>query len=214
MKLNLHRFLTLATTFVVAFVVYSCKGNLSSIQEANTKEIPIQVVDSIFMLQSKNGDLEIRMEAPLMERYENDTANYEKFPKGFYVFAYDDNGLLETTIISDQSLHYQKKNSRYEYWKAFGNVIVKNIQKKEELHTDTLYWDQSKKEIYTDTYVKLFSQSGMMQGYGMHSDEYARNVIIEKPFDSFGVLVKDTTKVIIDSINFIGPILKNTTIKP
>ena len=33
--------------------------------------------------------------------------------------------------------------------------------------------------------------------------------IILKPFNSYGVVVQDTTRVEVDSINFIGPLLKN-----
>jgi len=47
-----------------------------------------------------------------------------------------------------------------------------------------------------------------MQGYGMRSDELARSIAIYKPFNSYGVVVQDSTKVVIDSVNFIGPLLK------
>ena len=47
-----------------------------------------------------------------------------------------------------------------------------------------------------------------MQGYGMRSDEMGRNAIILKPFDSYGIMREDSTKVRIDSANFIGPLLK------
>ena len=78
----------------------------------------------------------------------------------------------------------------------------------ETMETDTLYWDRGKKEIFTDCYVRLFSNDGFMQGYGMRSDEMARDVVLYKPFNSFAVVVQDTTKVIIDSVNFVGPLLK------
>jgi hypothetical protein len=47
-----------------------------------------------------------------------------------------------------------------------------------------------------------------MQGYGLESDEMARNAIVLKPFDSFGIIEKDSTNIYIDTINFIGPIIK------
>ena len=47
-----------------------------------------------------------------------------------------------------------------------------------------------------------------MQGYGMRSDEHARNAIIYKPFNSYGVVVQDTTAFVVDSVNFIGPFPK------
>lgn len=43
----------------------------------------------------------------------------------------------------------------------------------------------------------------------MRSDEMARNARIFKAFNSDLVVVQDSTKVIIDSVNFIGPLLKN-----
>ncbi len=47
-----------------------------------------------------------------------------------------------------------------------------------------------------------------MQGYGMRSDEMARNSEIMEPFNTYGVVLQDTTRVLIDSANFIGPLLK------
>ena len=44
-----------------------------------------------------------------------------------------------------------------------------------------------------------------MQGFGMRSDDMARNAIIQRPFNSYGVVEQDSTKVVLDSVNFIGP---------
>jgi hypothetical protein len=53
-----------------------------------------------------------------------------------------------------------------------------------------------------------------MQGYGMESDELARNAIILKPFDSYSI-IKDSTEVLyIDTVNFVGPLLAKPIIKP
>ena len=57
--------------------------------------------------------------------------------------------------------------------------------------------------------MKMYSPSGFMQGYGMESDQRARNNIIFNPFNSYGIVEEDSTKVVIDSVNFIGPFLKN-----
>ena len=52
----------------------------------------------------------------------------------------------------------------------------------------------------------MYSPSGFMQGYGMRSDERARNAELLVPFNNTFVVVPDTTEVIIDTINFIGPL--------
>lgn len=197
-----------ATAFAVAFVVYSCKDKYPVSDGGSKADKPVQIVHDMFVVQSENGLLQMRMEASLMERYENDSLSYELFPEGFAVYGYNEEGLLETEIVSDNARHEKFKKDDKETWAAFGNVVVKNIIEKERMETDTLYWDRKNEKIYTDCYVRMLSPDGFMQGYGMESDQRARNSIIFRPFDSYGIVVQDSTKVSVDSVNFIGPMLK------
>ena len=198
----------IATAAAVAFIVISCKGKLSEAEKIDLASTPLQTVDDMFFVQSENGVLKIRVEAPVMERYDSDTLSYDLFPKGIAVFGYAADGSLETTITARNARHDKVKGRDDERWSAFGNVVVKNVIKQETMESDTIHWDRGKHEIFTDCYVKMYSPSGFMQGYGMRSDEMARNSIIMQPFNSYGVVVQDSTEVLIDSANFIGPILK------
>jgi hypothetical protein len=197
-----------ATVLTVAFVVFSCKQKLSEADKLDITSTPLQSVDNFYMLQTENGRVQLRVEAPLLERYDSDTISYELFPKGLNVYAYKEDGILESTIQSDKARHEKNKNTDDEIWMAFGNVIVKNIVNQQIMETDTLYWDRKNHEIYTDCYIKMFSPDGFMQGYGMRSDERASNSIILKPFNSYGVVVQDSTEVRTDTVNFIGPRIK------
>ena len=197
----------MATAAAVAFVVYSCKGKLAEAESLNLEETPVQIVDDMFIVQSKNGKMQMRAQAPLMEKYERDSLKFELFPEGFFVYGYTEEGLLETEIVADNAKHMKHDNGE-ESWSAFGNVVVKNLIKQEVMETDTLYWDQKNEKIYTNCYVRMYSPQGFMQGYGMESDQRARNSIIFKPFNSYGIVVQDTTQVSIDSVNFIGPMRK------
>ena len=200
--------MTIATALAVAFVVYSCSGKLSEAEALDLGDTPVQTVDSLFMVQTNNGGLKMRVEADVMERYDNDSCSYELFPKGLHVFAYSEEDMLETVLHSNNAKHYKSKKKKEEYWSAFGNVTVQNIMKQQTLETDTLYWDQSAGEIYTDCYVRMFTIDDFMQGYGMRSDEMARNAILYRPFNSYVYVIQDTARVVIDSVNFIGPLLK------
>lgn len=198
----------MATATAVAIVVYSC-GSRTKSQPFDFTQIPLQTVDDMFFVQTENGEIQMRVEAGVMQRYDTDTSSFELFPKGLRVFAYDDEGLLETTIVSENARHHKSKNTAYEVWAAFGNVVIRNEKKSETIETDTIYWNRDKQEIYTDCYVRLYSPQGLMQGYGMRSDEKARNAVINRPFDTYGIVKEDSTKVVIDTANFIGPLLKN-----
>ena len=197
----------IATASAVAFVVFSCKGKLGEAAALDLSETPVQVVENMFVVQTENSGLQMRAEAPLMEKYERDTVSYELFPKGFFVYGCTEEGLLETKITSDNARHLKYKDGR-ESWEAFGNVVVRNLIKQETMETDTLYWDQKNEKIFTDCYVKMYSPKGFMQGYGMESDQRARDSRIFNPFNSYGIVVQDSTEVVIDSVNFIGPLQK------
>ena len=200
----------MATAAAVAFVVYSCKRNLDEAEKLDLDKIPLQTVDDMFFVQTENGHLKMRVESPRMEVFEHDTIAYDLFPKGLRVYGYGEDGSLETTITSDQARHDKNRNGKAdsELWSAFGHVVIRNIVKQETMQTDTLYWDREAQQLWTDCYIKMTSPSGTMQGYGMRSDEMARNAILLLPFDNEFIVEKDSTVVVIDSVNFIGPMLK------
>ncbi len=197
----------IAAVWTVAIILFSCRSNLEEAEKLDLSTTPRQTIDSMVLLQTERGKLQVRAYAPTMKRYETDTLSYELFPEGVEVYAYTDDGILETTIRANEARHDTGKGQNKEIWKAYGNVVIKNIVKKETMETDTIYWNRTTKEIYTDCYIRMYSPEGFMQGYGMKSDERARNSIIQRPFNSYTVVVQDSTKVLIDSINFIGPLL-------
>ena len=197
----------IATAVAVAFVVYSCKGKLAEAEVLDLDETPVQVVDDMFMQQTENGIVKMRAEAPRMEKYEKDSLDYELFPEGFFVYGFDETGKLETEIVADNARH-QKYDDGRESWEAIGNVVVKNLINQEVMETDTLYWDQKNEKIYTHCYVRMYSPDGFMQGYGMESDQRARSTILFNNFNNYAIVVKDSTQVLIDSVNFIGPFQK------
>ncbi len=195
-------------TLVVTTFVISCKDEVQE-QPLDLTTVPLQSVENMKALQTKNGILQMRMEAPLLQRFENDKESYELFPNGFFVYAYNEEGLLETQIESDLAKHTTAAKGKQEVWEAFGNVVITNFIKGERMETDTLYWDREQGKIHTHCLVKMYSPDGFMQGYGMESDEMARNAQIGRPFDSYGIIGRDSTSVVyIDTVNFIGPLVK------
>lgn len=199
----------IAATLVVAIVVCACKSKLSVADRLNMDRTPTQAADSMYLVQTDNGRLQMRVFAARMEKYENDSLSTEVFPKGIEVYSYMEDGVLESTIVANAADHERRKTGKAaEVWRAYGNVVIRNIVKQETMETDTLYWDRERKEIHTDCYVRMFSEDGFIQGYGLRSDERVRNARVLRPFNSYSVVVRDTARILIDSVNFIGPLLR------
>ena len=185
-----------AATFVVATILFSCKDELPITEPIDPEKVPTHIILEMSLEQSSAAKTKMKVYAPIMENFSKSNPPYEIFSKGINVKAFTSDGLLETEITAKKARHINSPDK--EQWEAYGD------------ETDTLYWDKSNKRIFTHCFVKLKSPTIFMQGYGMESDELARNATILRPFDSYGIVKRDSTEVIyVDTVNFIGPILKN-----
>lgn len=202
--------LAAAAIMAAAFLLFaqSCKSTTEITDYIDISTVPRQVGDSIYAVNSVNGEITLRLEAPRMEKYETDTSSYELFPSGFDVFSYN-KADLETHIHSKAARHTITKH-REETWEVFGNVVITNHINGQVLKTDTLYWDRYNHRIFTHCFVEMSSPQGFMQGYGMESDEQARHAEILRPFNSFSRIEEDS--LYLDTANFIGPILDKSKI--
>lgn len=203
-KRSYYTVLKMVAVLWVATIAVSCSNKLKNIDADKISEAPTQVIVNMNAAQTENGVVQMRLSAPRMERYEKgQDQSMELFPEGFNVLAYND-GLLETRIVSDKAEH--TVFGQTEKWSAYGNVVVTNYLEGQKLMTDTLYWDRERQKIFTDCYVRLYSPQGFMQGYGMESDERARDAQLLRPFDGYGIISDDSTgRVYVDTVNFIGP---------
>ena len=87
-----------------ATIVVSCGNKLRNIDSVS--EAPTQVVLNMDAAQTENGVMQMRLVASRMERYEKgEEESVELFPDGFKVLAYNEEGLLETQILSDKAEH-------------------------------------------------------------------------------------------------------------
>ena len=196
-----------AITFVIATLLFSCKDDIPKADVTLVEELPSQTVEQMKLIQFSRGEVDYIVDAPLMERYTQAEIPHDAFPQGIVLRGYNAERLLETKIRADYAKHATNENQ--EIWEATGNVVINNYIKGEKMETDTLFWNRLTQRIYTHSLVKLTTPDMFMQGYGMESDDMARNAVINNPFDSYAIVSRDSTEIsYIDTANFIGPRLK------
>lgn len=120
--------------------------------------------------RSDSGMLVAKLTAPVMRRLEHDKADSSmlEFPKGFKIFMFENGDTAQSSIIrGDYGVHYDKK----EMVVAKHNVVVENVQTQEVLETETLFWNQKKKKIYTSCFVKISSPDKIIFGDSLTANE-------------------------------------------
>lgn len=90
-----------------------------------------------------------------------------EFPEGILIHFYERSGELGSTIRADRGFHERRTN----IYRGEGDVRVHNITKDQKLSSEELFWDPTKKIIYTEKFVTVEEPNRLIQGTGMEADE-------------------------------------------
>ena len=161
---------------VVVMVLFSCENPIAEIQEFATNDtLPVIMADSIEFERTDSGFLQILLKSPLMYKFEGKEP-YIEFPEGFEVTFYNDSGMQVSFLRANYGVSYEKQK----LLRARNDVVVINFEKEEELRTENLVWDQRKKIIYSNTFVKITSPDKVIFGDSMWANEsFSKREIIK-----------------------------------
>ena len=124
--------------------------------------------------RSDSGMMVAKLIAPVMRTKDDPDSAMLEFPKGFVAYMYEGDTAPSSMIRGDYGVNYEKK----ELIVAKHNVVVKNIRSEEVLETETLFWDQKKKKIYTGGLVKISSPDKLIFGDSLTAnDNFSRREI-------------------------------------
>ncbi len=157
---------SIITLFVVV-MLFSCENSITTIQEiTRTDTLPLVSAYNIEYERTDSGYLRVLLHSPKMERYEGKEP-YTVFPDGFEITFYDTTGVPVSFIRANYGISYEKKK----IMQARNDVVVKNYDTKEQLNTENLVWDQRKKTIFSNTFVKITSPDQIVYGDSLRSNE-------------------------------------------
>jgi LPS export ABC transporter protein LptC len=155
-------------THIAFFWIYllsaiSC-SETRSVDDMTLYEGPVLELSDIESYYSDSAVVRIKMVAPKQLEFEN---NDSEFPEGLYLEFYDKNGTLSSTLEASYAYKYNKEDK----WRALRNVIVKNIENNEELHTEELFWEPQKELVYTNKFVRIETEDQILMGEGMEASQ-------------------------------------------
>src|SRR5882757_5163155 len=106
-------------------------------------EGPLSVGEDVTVLYTEKDRIKVKMIAKTTQEFKNGD---REFPNGLYLEFYDEKGILSSTLKANNAYYFKEKN----LWRGRGNVEVLNIEKKQQLNTEELFWRQDDKKIYTE----------------------------------------------------------------
>ncbi len=148
-------------------MLFSCENSITRVREITSQDtLAAAATYNIIYERSDSGFIQVRMKSPVMKRYEGPDA-YSEFPDGFEVIFFDKKGNETSFIKADYGVSYDKRK----LMNARKDVVVKNYETNEKLYTENLTWDQRKKIIKSNTFVKFVMPDKTFFGDSMRANE-------------------------------------------
>ncbi len=114
------------------------------------------------------------LRSPVLNRYTGKDP-YQEFPEGFEVYFYDTEGNKKSSITANYGISYENRK----LMQARNDVVVINYETQEQLNTENLVWDQKKKIIWANKFVKVSSPDKIVFGDSLIADEsFSRREIL------------------------------------
>ncbi len=153
------------TSFIV--MLFSCKNDINEVTSLSSVDsLPLETAYDITLYFSDSGKVQAYLESPLMKRFEG-KENTIEFPEGFKIIMYDSANQVKSQITAKYGINYEKKKKL----EARNDVVVINTKKHEQLNTEHLVWDQRKKIIFSDVFVKITTPDNVLYGDSLISDQ-------------------------------------------
>jgi LPS export ABC transporter protein LptC len=164
-------------------MLFACENDIKVITSlSQVDSLPYEQARDIEVYYSDSGRLKAYLESPLMKSFEQAKA-YLEFPEGFKVIFYDSDLNPKSEITAKYGIRYEKTK----IMEAKNNVIVKNLETNEQLNTEHLIWDESKRIIYSEVFVKITRAEEVLYGDGLNSDQDFENYTIKNPTGEFKI---------------------------
>jgi LPS export ABC transporter protein LptC len=170
------------TWFLLFFLSVSCENDLKTIEKLSAQDtLHLESAKDIELIYSDSGRLAIRLTSPAYVRYKG-KGTFLEFPQGIRVVFYKE--LQESSTLTAKFALINEENNQME---ARNNVEVINLDKGEKLNTERLIWDERKKRIYSNEFVKITTRDKVLFGKGFESDQNFDNWVIKKPSGNIAI---------------------------
>lgn len=169
--------LALFALIVAATVAVSCKEEKKEIMSGSTdpETTPTMSTRDVVTLISDSGITRYHINTPIWNVYDEAEEPSWKFPEGLHIQTYDMKMKPEATIDCDSAIYLKNKQT----WHLMGYVNIRNTLG-EKFLTEELYWDQSMRKVYSDSFIHIEREQKTIEGYGFESNETMTNYHVKK----------------------------------
>jgi LPS export ABC transporter protein LptC len=153
--------------YLLSCLFFACENSIEKINLVTSSEnLPIESSVDIEIMYSDSGMLTMKIKAPKMDRYANDSYRYTEFTQGIEVLFYDALGEVSSSIRANYAIDYEDEKRM----EAKENVEVINVDG-DKLNTEHLIWYSEEKRFLSEVFVKITTKDEILYGDGLDANE-------------------------------------------
>lgn len=160
--------------FVVLSLLLSACGNSDEqIAFFNRKNRPIQEIEKGHIVRSEKGKLQMVMDAPLIQTF-NEPVSLTRYPKGLKAVFYS--GVDEPK--ASLSCRFAEQRDGENIILARDSVVIIDLKSHDTVFLRELTWDQNQKRIFSSKPIRMQNGRQVTYGDSFESDEGFENMVI------------------------------------
>lgn len=140
----------------IFFMFISCEEDLTKQNGSQNKNFPSQIINNANIIQRDSGFITLRAKAPIIEKYELIDSPYIVARKGIDIEFFDKK---KPKVPGKITAKYAKIFDYKKFYEAKGDVRI-TTNEGQRFATQSVYWDQKKKRIYTRDTVFATMEDG------------------------------------------------------
>lgn len=171
---------------LLCLLLVSCKNDLDEAELITSRaNVNIERGTDVVINYSDNGIVRIKAMGPKVTRF-NAEKPYLEFSEGIKILFYNSEHQIENTLTAKRATAIENSRSMT----ARDSVVVVN-NKGDVLNTDELIWDEERKIIYSNSFVKIATADEIIYGNGMTANENFSDYTIKHITGKIKVKTKD-----------------------
>lgn len=175
----------LATVMFLLFSACTDKGKKMADAVVDRDSLPSMTSLGVTTLISDSGITRYKIVTEEWMVFDKKIPPYWAFEKGVYLEKFDSLLHIDASIKADTAYYFDKKR----LWELRGNVQILS-QRGDKFETEQLFWDEKKKSVYSDKYIKIEQEDKTLTGYGFESNQELTEYVIKNTTGIF--IVEDT----------------------
>lgn len=148
-----YYFIAAALLMGCFFVFTSCENDEKEVDKFFKKQVAVEVARNVESYLSQSGTVKAKLTSPYMLRVQADSP-YMEFPHKMHVDFYNDSTVIESTVDANYAKYVEFDHKVL----LRDSVLVQSIKNGDTLRTQELWWDQDKKEFYTDKPAHVYQR--------------------------------------------------------